>query len=127
MRNLNPFSINVPLLYSLKTHFYAHRFLTVFARHDIRDDLKKFLDEHDKRDRQRSERRFSKLPEKERQRQSMRYRRASVKRAVSAPTGGKINEDEDVELKGKKMSLPALEVMNEANGITNIADDKQEE
>ena len=127
MRNLNPFSINVSVLYSLKTHFYAHRFLTVFARHDIRDDLKKFLDEHDKRDRQRSERRFSKLPEKERQRQSMRYRRASVKRAVSAPTGGKINEDEDVELKGKKMSLPALEVMNEANGITNIADDKQEE
>ena len=57
----------------------------------------------------------------------MRYRRASVKRTVSAPTGGKINEDEDVELKGKKMSLPALEVMNEANGITNIADDKQEE
>ena len=105
----------------------AHRSVTVFARHDIRDDLKKFLDEHDKRDRQRSERRFSKLPEKERQRQSLRYRRASVKRAASAPTGGRINKAGDVERKGKKMSLPALEVMNESHGITNVIEDEQEE
>jgi len=53
--------------------------LSIFIRHDLREDMKDFIDEHDEKDRKRSERRFSKLDDRQKRRQSIAYRRGSSK------------------------------------------------
>ena len=47
--------------------------------------MKKFIDEHDKKDRERSQRRFSRMSEKQKRRQSVSYRRSSVKTPMPHP------------------------------------------
>ena len=94
----------------------------VFIKHDIRDDLKKFLDEHDKKDRERSQRRFSRMSEKQKRRQSIAYRRGSSK----TPTNPTVNPDTMGPHKEKPSSPDKLNEMNEFHGIENpqYEDDK---
>ena len=85
--------------------------------------MKKFLDEHDKKDRERSQRRFSRMSEKQKRRQSISYRRSSAKTPMPypgiegnrKPSDAKSDKLDDVDQNwGAKLAN-----LNQINGIDN--------
>ena len=85
--------------------------------------MKKFLDEHDKKDRERSQRRFSRMSEKEKRRQSISYRRSSVKTPMPYPAieGQRKSSNAKTEkLDDVNQNWDAkLANLNQVNGIDN--------
>ena len=85
--------------------------------------MKKFLDEHDKKDRERSQRRFSRMSEKQKRRQSISYRRSSAKTPMPypaiegnrKPSGAKSEKLDDVD----QNCDTKLANLNQFNGIDN--------
>ena len=87
--------------------------------------MKKFLDEHDKKDRkrERSQRRFSRMWEKQKRCQSISYRRSSAKTPMPypaiegnrKPSGAKSEKLDDVD----QNCDTKLANLNQFNGIDN--------
>lgn len=53
--------------------------LSLFVRRDLRADMRDFIDKHAADERRRSQKRFNQMPESEKKKQSMTYRRQSLK------------------------------------------------
>ena len=59
----------------------------MFVRRDLRADMQEFIDKHDANERRRSTKRFNQMSEEDKRKQSLAYRRQSVKSPTTSENG----------------------------------------